>query len=138
LVDGRNYERPHITKQTTCFFRLFFGDLFALLHQRRALDTRSQPEGHLGQRMAGAMQAHFKERPAMPWIVIGTDCPVLTPQHLQAMADALAAYFRREAYTDGIVAAVAKAGELLSRHFPRSHDDRNELPDSAIEHPPVI
>jgi rSAM/selenodomain-associated transferase 2/rSAM/selenodomain-associated transferase 1 len=63
--------------------------LFVLLHQRRALDTRSQPEGHLGQRMAGAMQAHFHQRPAMPWIVIGTDCPVLTPQHLQAMADAL-------------------------------------------------
>lgn len=63
--------------------------LFALLHQRWALDVQCQPQGHLGQRMAGAMQAHFKERPAMPWIVIGTDCPVLTPQHLQAMADAL-------------------------------------------------
>jgi uncharacterized membrane protein len=56
----------------------------------------------------------------------------------QALANALAADFRREAYTDGIVAAVAKAGELLSRHFPRRHDDRNELPDAAIEHPPVI
>jgi rSAM/selenodomain-associated transferase 1 len=63
--------------------------LFALLRQRWALDVQRQPQGHLGQRMASAMQAHFHQRPAMPWIVIGTDCPVLTPQHLQAMADAL-------------------------------------------------
>lgn len=63
--------------------------LFELLQQRRGVDVRDQPVGQLGQRMAAAMQAHFRQRPDMPWIVVGTDCPVLTPQHLQAMADAL-------------------------------------------------
>jgi putative membrane protein len=34
---------------------------------------------------------------------------------------------------DGIVAAVTMAGDLLERHFPRSHDDQNEMPDRLIE-----
>ena len=60
------------------------------------------------------------------------------PAFWQTLADALAADFGREAYTEGIVAALAKAGELLASHFPRRPDDRNELPDHVIEHPPVI
>ena len=34
---------------------------------------------------------------------------------------------------DGIVAAVTMAGDLLEMHFPRSHDDQNEMPDRLIE-----
>jgi putative membrane protein len=34
---------------------------------------------------------------------------------------------------NGIVEAVKMAGALLARHFPRSDDDRNELPDRVIE-----
>lgn len=34
---------------------------------------------------------------------------------------------------DGIVEAVALTGALLARHFPRSHDDQNEMPDRLIE-----
>ena len=60
------------------------------------------------------------------------------PQFWQELADALAADFRREAFTDGIVAALAKTGELLARHFPRRPDDRNELPNHVIERHPVI
>lgn len=60
------------------------------------------------------------------------------PQFWQNLADALAADFRREAFTEGIVAALNKAGELLAEHFPRRPDDRNELPDQVIERPPVI
>jgi putative membrane protein len=33
----------------------------------------------------------------------------------------------------GIVDAVTHAGTLLARHFPRSHDDSNEMPDRLIE-----
>lgn len=33
----------------------------------------------------------------------------------------------------GIAEAVRIAGDLLALHFPRSHDDRNELPDRVIE-----
>ncbi|QJQ32723.1 hypothetical protein GV829_09940 [Sphingomonas lacunae] len=34
---------------------------------------------------------------------------------------------------DGIVGAVEMVGTLLATHFPRSHDDRNEMPDRLIE-----
>jgi putative membrane protein len=33
---------------------------------------------------------------------------------------------------DGMVAAVEKIGHVLAEHFPRSPDDRNELPDRLI------
>lgn len=33
----------------------------------------------------------------------------------------------------GIIEAVTHAGALLARHFPRSHDDSNEMPDRLIE-----
>lgn len=63
--------------------------LFRLLRERLGVATRSQPEGDLGHRMRVAMQAHFDHATGQPWIVVGTDCPALTPAHLQAMADAL-------------------------------------------------
>lgn len=47
-----------------------------------------QPEGDLGRRMAAAVAQHFASR-RDPLILIGTDAPVLTPQHLQQVADAL-------------------------------------------------
>lgn len=34
---------------------------------------------------------------------------------------------------DGIVQAVELTGTLLAQHFPRSHDDQNEMPDRLIE-----
>lgn len=34
---------------------------------------------------------------------------------------------------EGIIEAVTHAGTLLARHFPRSHDDSNEMPDRLIE-----
>lgn len=34
---------------------------------------------------------------------------------------------------NGIVQAVELTGTLLARHFPRSHDDQNEMPDRLIE-----
>lgn len=33
----------------------------------------------------------------------------------------------------GIIDAVTHAGTLLAQHFPRSHDDANEMPDRLIE-----
>ncbi len=41
-----------------------------------------QPEGDLGVRMLAALEG-------TPTLVIGSDCPALTPQHLRAAADAL-------------------------------------------------
>lgn len=39
--------------------------------------------------MAAAMQHHFARAPHTPLLIAGTDCPVLTPSHLQQAADAL-------------------------------------------------
>lgn len=43
--------------------------------------------------------------------------------------------FRRGDFTEGIVRGVEKVGNLLAAHFPRSTQDRNELPDSIDEEP---
>jgi uncharacterized membrane protein len=40
-------------------------------------------------------------------------------------------HFREGRFTEGLVAGVGRAGELLAVHFPRSGDDRNELPDGV-------
>ena len=44
----------------------------------------------------------------------------------------------REAFTDGLVHAMERAGELLAMHFPRHSDDRNERSDEVVERFPVI
>jgi putative membrane protein len=45
----------------------------------------------------------------------------------------LVAHARTDRLADGFVAAVGVVGELLSRHFPRSGDDLNELDDHLVE-----
>lgn len=47
--------------------------------------------------------------------------------------DALIADVRRGQVAQGIIAAVAMVGDVIAEHFPRSHDDINELPDRLIE-----
>jgi len=49
-----------------------------------------------------------------------------------AMAAMLAA-IREGRVADGMIAAVAQVGEILSEHFPRAENDVNELPDRLIE-----
>jgi rSAM/selenodomain-associated transferase 2/rSAM/selenodomain-associated transferase 1 len=61
---------------------------FRVLRYCAATDTRDQPAGDLGARMAQAVQAHFG-RDAEPLLLIGTDCAVLAPGHLQRAARAL-------------------------------------------------
>jgi len=39
--------------------------------------------------MAAVMVDHFNEHRRQPLLIVGTDCPVLTPEHLQRAADAL-------------------------------------------------
>ncbi|HEX5737492.1 MAG TPA: TIGR04283 family arsenosugar biosynthesis glycosyltransferase [Hydrogenophaga sp.] len=62
---------------------------FQCLQERHGVTCRPQPKGDLGHRMTVALQAHFQDLPHMPLLIIGTDCPVLTPAHLQRAADAL-------------------------------------------------
>lgn len=47
-------------------------------------------------------------------------------------AGVMEAAFRAGDFTGGIVAGVKRAGDLLSRHFPRNNDDTNELPDAIV------
>jgi uncharacterized membrane protein len=44
-------------------------------------------------------------------------------------AEALEKEFKDARFTEGLVAAIERAADLLATHFPRRPDDRNELPD---------
>jgi putative membrane protein len=50
----------------------------------------------------------------------------------EAMAD-LIAHVRQGRVADGMVAAINDIGVVLSEHFPRSAEDKNEIPDKLIE-----
>ena len=62
---------------------------FAALRTRHGVACLSQPGGDLGARMGTVMHRHFAVASAMPLLIVGTDCPVLTPAHLQQAADML-------------------------------------------------
>ena len=57
---------------------------FQDLARRFPIMLKQQPDGDLGDRMLGAIAANNGQT-----IVIGTDCPALTPAHLRAAAAAL-------------------------------------------------
>src|SRR5580704_6206894 len=75
---------------------------FAALTSRHRVALAVQPEGDLGVRMLAACAAANG-----PAIVIGTDCPVLTPAHLREAAQAL-----REG-TDVVVIPAEDGGYVL-------------------------
>ena len=58
---------------------------------RRVFGTlcQTQPDGDLGARMQAACAHHFARSPEQPLLLIGTDCAVLAPGHLQQAALAL-------------------------------------------------
>jgi uncharacterized protein len=56
---------------------------FRTIVLRPGLSLARQPEGDLGERMRFALAS------ACPAIVVGTDCPALTADHLRSAADAL-------------------------------------------------
>ena len=51
----------------------------------------------------------------------------------QQLAAEVTGHFKSGDFTQGIVHAVRKAGDLLARHFPCRPDDQNELSDE-VEH----
>ena len=57
---------------------------FRDLAWRFPIVLKQQPDGDLGDRMLGVIAAQNE-----PTLVIGTDCPALTPEHLRAAAAAL-------------------------------------------------
>ena len=42
-------------------------------------------------------------------------------------------HFLREDFTEALLEAVEATGALLAKHFPRTGDSKNELPDDVIE-----
>ena len=50
----------------------------------------------------------------------------------EAVCRTMEAAFRRGEYHAGSLAAIDRVGALLREHFPRSPDDRNELPDRPM------
>jgi rSAM/selenodomain-associated transferase 2/rSAM/selenodomain-associated transferase 1 len=49
----------------------------------------NQPPGDIGARMLHAFEHHFAHHANLPLLLVGTDCPLLTPGHLQQAAQAL-------------------------------------------------
>lgn len=59
--------------------------LFLEIAKRHGIELHAQPEGDLGERMHHALEAMGE-----PGLLIGSDCPVLTPVLLRSCRDALA------------------------------------------------
>ena len=51
----------------------------------------------------------------------------------QQLVAAIGEHFQRAEFTAAIVQAIEVAGARLARHFPRTTDDRNELPNRVEE-----
>jgi rSAM/selenodomain-associated transferase 1 len=85
--------------------------VFLTAKARHGVALARQPEGDLGHRMATALAAAHG-----PALVIGSDCPALTPDHLRDCAESLC---------DGIDAAIIPAADggyvLLGTRRPNAH-----------------
>ncbi len=52
------------------------------------------------------------------------------PDFWTSVAAVMEAHFRQGEFTEGVVEAVETIGEKLAAHFPRRHDDVDELPNT--------
>jgi uncharacterized membrane protein len=52
------------------------------------------------------------------------------PDFWTSVAAAMEGHFRQGEFTEGVVEAVETIGEKLAAHFPRRHDDVDELPNT--------
>ncbi len=63
---------------------------FRALHHTTGVACKAQCEGDLGHKMQAIVAQHFSQPAAAPLLIMGTDCPLLSPGHLQQAAAALA------------------------------------------------
>ncbi len=59
---------------------------FRALYESAGVDCLAQPGGELGEKMHAAFVRHCAQGPLL---LVGTDCPALTPEHLRAAARVL-------------------------------------------------
>ncbi len=62
---------------------------FRALQKHLDITCLAQPQGDLGERMKHCAEQHFAQANAAPLLIIGTDCPVLSPGRLQNAARSL-------------------------------------------------
>jgi rSAM/selenodomain-associated transferase 2/rSAM/selenodomain-associated transferase 1 len=65
---------------------------FRALRKTTGLVCQVQREGGLGDKMQAIVAQHFSRSDATPLLIMGTDCPLLSPGHLQQATAALAAH----------------------------------------------
>ncbi|MBK7501322.1 MAG: TIGR04282 family arsenosugar biosynthesis glycosyltransferase [Polaromonas sp.] len=63
---------------------------FRAVNKVFGIACQEQPQGDIGERMCHAAATHFAQTDAPPLLIIGTDCAVLAPGHLQEAARSLA------------------------------------------------
>jgi rSAM/selenodomain-associated transferase 2/rSAM/selenodomain-associated transferase 1 len=93
----------------------FFRALFAGATE---VEPRPQAEGDLGARLTATMEQHFRDTPQLPLLIVGTDCPVLAPGHLQQAARALDTH-------DAVLVPATDGGYVLigmRRPLPQAFD----------------
>lgn len=65
---------------------------FRALQKRQPTRVEVQPEGDLGVRLRQAVEHHFAQARPQPLLIVGTDCPLLSPGHLREAARALSTH----------------------------------------------
>ncbi|WP_375290247.1 TPM domain-containing protein [Qipengyuania sp.] len=98
----------------------------AVRHFKVGADRRTH--GRTGILIYVSMREHRAEIVADEAIATKVDAEVWG----DAMADMLVE-IRQGRLAEGLAAGVRDVGAVLSEHFPRAEDDRNELPDRLIE-----
>jgi uncharacterized membrane protein len=51
----------------------------------------------------------------------------------QRVVEGMRTHFQNEKFSDALIEAVKEIGTVLERHFPKTSDDTNELPNDVIE-----
>jgi uncharacterized membrane protein len=54
-------------------------------------------------------------------------------QFWQCVVEKMRTHFQNEKFSDALAEAVEEIGDVLASNFPRTREDRNELPDDVIE-----
>nr|MBF6608964.1 TPM domain-containing protein [Flavobacterium sp.] len=52
---------------------------------------------------------------------------VVEPDFWDCTKDLVISHFKNRRFREGLVSGILRAGERLKQHFPRMHDDTNEL-----------